>query len=292
MPTKRSARKRVSNNGDKKAAAGNGRPASPLDKEERVRLPDGSTVAKHIALDRALSKLTKQMGAESVDFLEAADAVLRDRLFVRLHYQSAGDYFSQRFGYSYAALKKRLDVLTGLARIEQADGRKERVECRRALAELGIAKAAILAPVLGLDAQGVIPGTSGAKVDDWRAWVKRAKALSLEDLQREVNRVLNKGGGPKDSAGGEAKLSVDAAWFERTLKALSPDVAPEVQEVFEAARVAYDTDSMLYVLVLFVKGMAVDVRTDAEKKGWKPSPERTQQEIAAFMGDLARSEAQ
>lgn len=263
-----------------------GRPPSPLDakKEEPpevMKLPGGQLVAKHIYLDKKLATLTRTMGLESFDFLEAAEAVVKDRLFIRLHYQSAGDYFSQRFGYSYPALRKRLEVLTGLARIEHADGKKERKACREELSALGITKATILAPVLGLDRQGVIPGTSGGKVDDWRAWVKKAKQVSVEDLQREVARVLNQGAGPKGKKGGEEKQSADAAWFERTLAVLSPDVAPEVEEVFSAGLTAYQTDSYLYVFALLVKGMKVEVIADAEKRGWKPVPVQTEIETAA-----------
>lgn len=245
------------------------------------KLPTGQVVARHIVVDKRLAELTRQMGTHFMDFLDLADEVVRERYFVRLHYASAQEYFSQRIGYSYRSLKRRFGILDGLKRIEEADGVKDRAACREALGMVGVHKAGILAPVLGVTRQA------------WRDWIKKAKQLSEEDLQVAVNKATGRARKAADEEDGPQD-SEDAAWLKATLARVPADAYDETSDFFEAARLVLDTKSNLYVLAWLVQSNKVEITAQAFAKGWDGGREAAAEKarVQAMSAELAAGEAQ
>ena len=228
-----------------------------------MKLPGGADARRHFVVDAALRDLSGRMTQLMFEFMDLTAEVLRDKLYVRMHYQDADEYFEQRVGFSWRSLRRRLTVREAVERVD-AD---ERADLRQALIGVGIHRAAILAPLLGKPGQ------------DWREWVKRAKRLDEDALQEQVTKALGakaRGRAAHDRDGAHVR-GTDETWLEGTLKLLPEDAREEVEEVFEAGLVILghpDKIPRLQVLLALIRSMKVEWYHAARECGWKPRTER------------------
>ncbi len=223
-------------------------------------MPGGVDARRHWVVDAALQALAGKMTQLMFEFMDLAGEVIKDKLYVRLHYQDPDEYFEQRIGFSWRSLRRRLAVQEAVARVDEG----ERADLRKALIGLGIHRAAILAPLLGKAGH------------DWREWVKRAKRLDEDALQEQVTKAVGaraRGRAAHDRDGARVRAT-DEKWLDDTLALLPEDARAEVTDVFEAGLVVLghpEKIPRLQVFLTLVRAAKVELFHEAQERGWKPT---------------------
>lgn len=206
-------------------------------------------------MDAKLRALAGQMSQLMFEFMDAAGAVIKEKLYVAMHYQTVEEYFEQRIGFSWRSLRRRLAIQEAMLKLDD----DEQADARKALIEVGIHRAAILAPVIGK------PG------ENWRDWTRLAKRLDEDALQERVSKATGakRRGAAAHARDGAHVRSSDEKWLEDTLKLIPEDARHEVAEVFAAGKAAHDRGSFVTVLLDMVRSVAVEWYAEAEKLGWR-----------------------
>lgn len=190
------------------------------------------------------------------EFMDLAGEVVTDKLYVGMHYQTIEEYFGQRVGFSWRALRRRLAIRDAVRKLDDA----EQASARQALIGLGIHRAAILAPVIGRAGQ------------EWQQWVTWGQQLDEKQLQERVSRAVGAKARGRVAHEPDGRAA-DEKWLDDTLTLLPEDARQEVADVFAAGLAAHETQSRFAVLLYMIREVSVEWRHQAEQRGWKPSSE-------------------
>ncbi len=205
-------------------------------------------MARHVALDHELQARSKRIGQDFWVVLRICDELVSFKYYERLGFEDAASYFQKKVPHlTWPTVRRYLGILEGVRRLPQRD----REPAMRALQGVGVGKASAIAPILGQSGEG------------WEKWTKAAKALGEEDLRATVKAAM---GAPGKAVGGTATTPAeqrgDAKWFRYTvhqIESFAPDAAKEVEEVFEAGRVAFKVESYWSVFFSLVQDAKVEI---------------------------------
>lgn len=211
-------------------------------------------------LDLQLVEGGRVIAREYLRWLTYAEQAIRDKTYERLGFDDPEAYFEQHLGVAYRVVRKRLLINQALRRLPEA----ERTEAGKAFVEIGMQRAAIIAPVLGKAGKGNKP---------WREWVEDARGMTLAELQRAVNRVAKARKTKGEVEPQAPEDSADARWLRYSANVLHPDFRDEFLDVFSAGRSAFETESNLQVLMILCRSSANEVFLKARVRGWRPATE-------------------
>jgi hypothetical protein len=209
-----------------------------------VKLPGGTSAPRHTLVIREIRSRAGRVGQDFMVILRLCDELVNDRLYERAGFETPGDLFEKRVPHlSWPTVRRYLGILEGVRRLAQA----EREAAMLALQGIGVTRAGVIAPLLGVGRE------------DWKKWVERAKTLSEEDLRAAVHAAIERQPALPGVEKAVATQRADEKWLRYTIHAIepwAPDAAKEFQEVFAAGRKAINAENWWSVLFAMISECA------------------------------------
>jgi hypothetical protein len=206
---------------------------------------------RHVACDREIRARAGRIGQDFMVVLRLCDELVNRKHYERLGFENPHDYFEKKVPHlSWPTMRRYLAILTAVRRLPAG----QREEAMAAMQGIGVTKAGIIAPVVGLPGEG------------WTKWIERAKSLGEDDLRIAVREALDRQlrlQGTEGDGGSPAAKPADQKWLDHTchiIESFAPDAAAEVREVFEAGKSKLEAKSYLSVLLQMVKECATEWR--------------------------------
>ncbi len=200
-----------------------------------------------------LQQIWRRVNESHMEAAEATWAAYQEKLWEHFGFADAAQFFEDRIGVSFRHVQRVLSIWRAHLAIPEA----ERADARAALTEIGVHKAAIIAPQLA--------EATEEKPVDWRKLTADAKTHSIQALQDKVSTargIARKTREPED---------------DRTLAFLRsrcPDGAEgefwqELEGVIRDGMVLGGTKSVWAVLIAMAREVKVDwaERADRVRKG-------------------------
>lgn len=192
-------------------------------------------------LDDMLCVLSRSLESSMYVFLErlaeAEDGAIWGRSSIPGGpYRDFADYCETRLGLSYRTVARRLAVLRSLWALPAA----ERAPATTALAQIGWAKASVLAPVLR-----ELPAT-------WREALAGAEEVGVEVLQERVSKAL--GLHPRGAT------APGWRWYRALLSGLPEETRGEVEAVFAVGFRLAETENPIQVFLSMIREVSVEWR--------------------------------
>lgn len=205
-----------------------------------------------------LRALVGSMGRDFFRFLELVEEVMTEKHYLTKGYSDPAEYFDKAVGYAWPTIRRRLTILESIKRLPTPEARQETLT---QLADIGVHKASVLSPVIGVE------GT------DWRAMLTAAPRLSEGDLQVLVSiatQAKPRGLAAKKAALGGSEVVPEAKWLRIVRSQLEPGDSAEVGNVFSAGRQILGTASDIPALMAMVQEVKVEWTREARAAGWVP----------------------
>lgn len=221
-------------------------PSKSLQRRQAVQAGHKIDQPRHEVVDLMLRQHAQRLALQYLDFCELAEECISGKFYERFGFVDAEPYFQERIGVSYRTLRRRMAILEALHRLPP----DTQPRARLALAEIGVSKASILAPVLG------------RPDEDWEKWVEFAKAATEDAVQAAVSDLTEakrRGSAPADDW---------SRFYKFVLAQVPPERRSQVEQVFRGIMALADSDNeMGAFLVLIDLGQAELVHTGHWKDG-------------------------
>lgn len=218
-----------------------------------VKLPGGTSAPRHILVVKELRARSGRISADFMTILRLCDEMVNDRLYERAGFETPGDLFEKRIPHlSWPTVRRYLAILEGVRRLAQG----EREDAMAALQGIGVTRAGIISPLLGVGRE------------DWRKWIERAKTLSEEDLRAAAHAAIERQPALPGMEKAVATQRADEKWLrytEHVVGSFAEDAAKEIRDTFEAGKKALSTDTYFGVLLGMIQEVKVEWLHEAIK---------------------------
>jgi hypothetical protein len=195
--------------------------------------PDG--LRPYETRDLRLRQGAKFLAVEALAWARVAREAIESEDYLRFGFENVRDYFDQRVGVAYRTAAKYIAVVNALDALPPA----VQPRAQTAIAEIGIHRAAVLAPVL--------------TAKTWERWVAQAAISREAALQEAVSASLGREqrGGLPDNPGERA--------YRHLLHYLPDEERDRFDRVFRAAMKVAETDNPVRVWLLMIGLLEADL---------------------------------
>ena len=182
------------------------------------------------ALEIKAQEVTQRMNQTTMQAAEIYYQIYTEKLWERRGFADMQDYFNDRIGIAYRTAMRAIQIWEAHLAIPE----ETRADARRALEQIGVHRAAIIAPAIKES-----PLT-------WTEWTKAAAEISQEALQEKVSKT--RGLPPKQGTDGDRL-------YNTFVSRLDKDEREEFEQTYKAlSRITESKDFVVNVAIAFREG--------------------------------------
>lgn len=179
------------------------------------------------ALELEAQQATQRMNHCHMEAAEVYWRIVNEKLWERRGYADGPQYFEDRIGIAYRTAQRAVAIWEAHLALPEGD---QRIAARSALEQIGVHRAAIIAPAIK------------EQPTEWQKWTETARTHSQEALQEQVT---NARGIPSKSS-----RHSDDRMYHAFLNQVPPDAREEFEEIFRAGSALAETKDFIVVTIL------------------------------------------